>query len=292
MYTKPAEPRSIGGVLDDGLRLWREAFSKTWALAVMGRLVVAIPTVLLANTAVDATQLNVSQKFSMMMGGQPRGHVWIFYLLLLASYVFHNAVLLRVAGVAENRETTIGASLNKGLVLMPRLVLFYIFLTIGGIILGVAAIIPSVIVSIGLKSSVVVGAVVALIFGGGAAYLIVRLFLGYIALVADDRPAFESMRLSWKLTQGNWWRTTAIFTVVFIIALVLSAAMYLLAGIFVANWGLTSLTTLIAVQVISVLVYALLGSLYPAVLYAAFQDLKLRREGSDLVGRVNALAAQ
>ena len=292
MYTKPTEPRSIGGVLDDGLRLWREAFAKTWALAVMSRLMVAIPTVLLANTAVDATRLSMTQKLAIMMGGQSQGHVWIFYLVLLFSYVFHNAVLLRVAGVAENQQTTIGASLNKGLVLMPRLILFYIFLIIGGIVLGVIAVIPSIVVSMAVKSPVLVGIVVGLIFGCGSIYLAVRVFLAYIALVVDDRPAFESLQLSWNLTRGNWWRTTAIFTVVFIIAIVLSAAMYLLAGIFVAVWGLTSITTIAAIQVISVLVYALLGSLYPAVLYAAFEDLKLRREGSDLVGRVNALAAQ
>jgi hypothetical protein len=292
MYTKPAEPRSIGGVLDDGLRLWREAFAQTWGLAMMGRLVVAIPTILLANTAVDAARLSMSQKFSMMMGGQSPGHVWIFYLLLLVSYAFHNAVLLRVAGVAENQQTTLGGTLNRGLALMPRLVLFIVFLTIGGIVLGVATLIPSFIISATFKSRLLASGAVGLIFGCGSAYLGVRVFLGYIALVADDKTALESMQLSWNLTRGNWWRTTAIVTVVFIIAIVLSAAMYLLAGVFAAIWGLTSLPTVVAVQVISVLLYALLGSLYPAVLYAAFQDLKLRKEGSDLVGRVNALASQ
>ena len=292
MYTKPTEPRSIGGVLDDGLRLWREAFAKTWGLAMMGRLVVAIPTILLANPAVDATRLNMSQKLSMMMGGQAPGHLLIFYLLLLASYAFHNAVLLRIAGVAENQQTTLSGTLSRGLALMPRLVLFIVFLMIGGIVLGVATLIPSVIISVTFKSPLLAGIAVGLIFGCVSAFFGVRVFLGYISLVADDKSALQSLQLSWNLTRGNWWRTTAIFTVVFIIAIVLSAAMYVLAGVFVAIWGLTSLATIAAVQVISVVLYALLGSLYPAVLYAALQDLKLRKEGSDLVGRVNALAAQ
>ena len=292
MYAIPTEPRSIGGVLDDGLRLWREAFGKTWALAMLGRVVVALPIVLLADTAIDPTRLSVIQKISMMMGGQAPGHAAIFYLLLLASYVFHIAVLWRVAGVALNQETSIGGSLKKGLVLMPRLLLFYIFFMIGAVILGVVAIIPSVILNLVFKSSRMATAAIVLIIVAGSVYLVVRVFLAYIALVVDDKPAFESLRLSWNLTRGHWWRTTAIFTVVFVIAIVLSAAMYLLSGIFIATWGMTSIVTIAAVQLISVLVYALLGSLYPAVLYAAFQDLKLRREGSDLVGRVNALAAQ
>ena len=43
MYTRPTEPRSIGGVLDDGFRLWRSAFSKAWPIALMGQLLLAVP---------------------------------------------------------------------------------------------------------------------------------------------------------------------------------------------------------------------------------------------------------
>ncbi len=45
MYTIPTEPRSIGGVLDDGLRLWRAAFSRAWLIALMGQLLLAVPLV-------------------------------------------------------------------------------------------------------------------------------------------------------------------------------------------------------------------------------------------------------
>src|ERR1700744_1009159 len=48
VYTKPTEPRSIGGVLDDGLRLWRLSVPKTWPLAVLAQLVVAVPLLWLA----------------------------------------------------------------------------------------------------------------------------------------------------------------------------------------------------------------------------------------------------
>jgi hypothetical protein len=130
LYIRPSGPRTIGEVLDDGLKLWREAFSKTWLLAMLGRMVVAVPSIFLVNRTIDTARLTAAQKFSMMMG-QSAEHLWIFYLLLLISYIFYTAILWRVAAVAENREVGMGESLKKGLTLLPRLLLFYIFLIIG-----------------------------------------------------------------------------------------------------------------------------------------------------------------
>lgn len=291
MYARPTEPRTIGEVLDDGLKLWREAFPKTWMLAMLGRLVVALPSIFLVDMTIDATRLNSMQKFSMMMG-QTTKHLWIFYLLTLISYIFHAAVLVQVASVAEARAVSFSDSVKRGLALMPRLVLFYIFLILFGAGLGVVVVIPMGIIGGILKSSLLTGALSVLIIGVVVLFFLIRVFLGYIALVVDDKPAWQSLKLSWNLTRGHWWRTAAIFTVVFIIALVLSAAMYLIGGVLVASFGMLSMVTIVGVQIVSVIVYALLGSLYPAMLYAAYQDLKLRRDGSDLVGRVNALAAQ
>jgi hypothetical protein len=289
VYTRPSGPRTIGEVLDDGLKLWREAFAKTWLLAMLGRMVVAVPSIFLVNRTIDTARLTSAQKFSMMMG-QSAEHLWIFYLLLLMSYIFYTAILWRVAAVAENREVSMSESLKKGVTLLPRLLLFYIFLIIAMAILGIVVAILAGVLSVAAKSSLIVGVVIGCIVAVIAIYAVVRVFLGYVALVVDDKSAFQSLQLSWNLTRGNWWRTTAIFTVVVIIALVFSVAMYVIGGVFVATWGMLSMVTVVAVQILSVLVYALLGSLYPAVLYAAYQDLKLRREGSDLEGRVNALA--
>jgi hypothetical protein len=44
------------------------------------------------------------------------------------------------------------------------------------------------------------------------------------------------------------------------------------------------------IQIISLLGNALVTPLYSAVLLAIYYDIKLRKEGADLAGRVNALA--
>jgi hypothetical protein len=46
----------------------------------------------------------------------------------------------------------------------------------------------------------------------------------------------------------------------------------------------------ILIQVISLLGNTLISPLYSAVLVAIYYDLKLRKEGADLAGRVSALA--
>ena len=45
-------------------------------------------------------------------------------------------------------------------------------------------------------------------------------------------------------------------------------------------------------QLVSLAANAVLGSLFPAVLIAILYDLKLRKQGGDLMGRVDALARQ
>jgi hypothetical protein len=51
------------------------------------------------------------------------------------------------------------------------------------------------------------------------------------------------------------------------------------------------LATLLS-TILGLLVNSFLGSLFPAVLIAILHDLKLRKQGGDLLGRVDALARQ
>jgi hypothetical protein len=291
VYMRPNAPRSIGGVLDDGLRLWRDTFDKTWLLAALARLMLAIPALFFAGAIVNPAKLTMAQQFATMMG-QSTAHPWVLWLASLVSYLFHNAIMLRVAGAAEQRETTLGGSLNQGLRLVPRTLLFFFILVLGGMIVGLVAFIPGIALSVAFKGQpLLVGAVIGLLFVVAASYFIVRVCLGYVALIAEDRPAFESLRLSWNLTRGTWWRTTAVLTVLVVIGAVLTGVLYLAMGVVAAIWGPVSFISIVAVQIVAVIVAAFLGSLYPAVLFAVFQDLKLRKEGTDLTGRVGALAS-
>jgi hypothetical protein len=293
VYEKPTAPRSIGGVLDDGLSLWREALPKTWVLAVVSQLILAIPTLLFRSQATDtvATQ-DLNQRLMLMMGQTARLSL-VFYGLLLVSYIFRNAIMLRIAAVADGADLDIGESLSTGTRLMLRVIGLFLLLGVGivimAVVVGVAAGFMSAASGAGAR---ITGIAIACLAVGLVLFVGIRVLLAYVAMVVEDRPVFESVKLSWNLTRGYWWRTTAILTVLGIIALVLAAVLYFLIGVVISALGMLSFATAVIVQLASVVAYAFLGSLSPAVLLAIFHDLKLRNEGADLAGRVNALASK
>ena len=81
-------------------------------------------------------------------------------------------------------------------------------------------------------------------------------------------------------------------TVVLIIALVFSLVAGLLTVWITAALGPGTLLAAVLGQGLGVLLNAFLGSLFPAVLIAILDDLKLRKRGGDLSNRVEALARQ
>jgi hypothetical protein len=293
VYEKPTAPRSIGGVLDDGLSLWREALPKTWLLAVVSQLILAIPSLLFRSQVTDAAATQDLNQRLMLMMGQTTRFSLVFYALLLVSYIFRNAIMLRIAAVADGADLDVGESLSRGTRLMLRVIGLFLLLGVGimlmAIVVGVTAGFMSAAAGAGTR---IVGIVVACIAVALVLFAAIRVLLAYVAMVVEDRPVFESVKLSWNMTRGYWWRTAAILTVLGVIAVVLAAVLYLIIGVVISALGMLSFATAVIVQLASVVAYAFLGSLSPAVLLAIFQDLKLRNEGSDLAGRVNALASK
>jgi hypothetical protein len=119
-----------------------------------------------------------------------------------------------------------------------------------------------------------------------------RIFLSFLALVIDDAGAIASIKVSWTLTRGCWWRCSAILLVLIIIGIVFTLVIAFANGLVLVSLGAASVAATVLTQLVGVVSNAFLGSLYPAVLIAIFHDLKLRKQGGDLAGRVNALAPQ
>ena len=281
MYTKPTEPRSIGGVLDDGFRLWRSAFSKAWPIALMGQVLMAIP--LAIYWVQFGAPLGAKQVAAAMMMNSV-GLSLAYLVFSIAAIGFHNAVIAQTDGAARNSGETIGQSLAIGFRLLGRAFLM-------GILLGIAIALP-----LGLLFLALLGAsnLVRLIFGAVAlvvvCYAVGKLLLGAVVLIVEDKRAIESLRRSWTLTSGYWWHVAIILTVLIIVIVALFLFIGIIAGIVAASMGSTSGMSGLLIQGISLLGNTLISPLYAAVLVAIYHDLKLRKEGADLAGRVNALA--
>jgi hypothetical protein len=139
----------------------------------------------------------------------------------------------------------------------------------------------------------VVGVLVALLAAALAIYAWGRAFLANIALVVEDAGVFKSFEISWTLIKNHWWRTAAIYA----IALILMLAFYVVVAVINAALAGVSLrnpfgTGALLSQLVAIVGGAVLMTFVPAILLATYHDLKLRKEGADLAGRVNALAPQ
>jgi hypothetical protein len=300
VYARPTEPRSIGGVLDDGLRLWRDSLAKTWPLALLAQVVVSVPLLVLASkfpgvvwtpqtSPLSATSPADAQALLALFKSPA---TWLAYLaMLVLSVLCYTAIVLRIAGVAANLGVSLGGSLASALRLLPRLMmqilLFFIAIFVAGIALAILGAIGGAIAG----GSKVATALIFIIIFLVAAFVFGRVFFATMALIIDDAGPAESIGISWRLTRGYWWRCAGLLLVLFVIGLVFTLVAGFLALAIGAVLGKGLMATGVS-QLVSLLVNAVLGSLYPAVLIAILYDLKLRKEGGDLLGRVDALARQ
>jgi hypothetical protein len=294
VYTRPTEPRSIGGVLDDGLRLWRESLPKTWPLALLAQFVVALPLILLAykypglfrSPATRALTPPSAADAQAILAVFKSPATWLTYLLILVlSIGCYTAIILRVASVAAGTASSFGGSLSSALRLLPRLllqaILFFVAMVVAVVVVAVLTVFGGRVAT--SLMSIILFFVFLWMFG--------RVFFASMVLILDDAGAAESIAVSWRLTRGYWWRCAGILTVLFIIALVFSLVVGFVAAAIGAALGQGVLGTGVS-QLVSLAANAVLGSLFPAVLIAILYDLRLRKQGGDLMGRVDALARQ
>jgi hypothetical protein len=304
VYVKPTAPRSIGGVLDDGLRLWRISLPNTWQLALMAQLLVTIPLVLLRLQLKDlpafptpGSMSAASAANAQFMLALMKSPIFLstYAVVVLATLGFYNAVVLRIAAVSTDSAISLGRSVASGFRLLPRVIWLFVILVLAAaliaVVLGVlAAVTGGVVGRAGSQTGSLAASVTVILLVLFFGFLLGRIVLATIALIVEDARAIESLKVSWVLTRGHWWRCAAILTVLIIIGVVLAIVITFVNGLIAVSLGPTSLVSITLTQILSILTNTVLWSLYPAVLLAIFDDLKLRKEGGDLASRVSALA--
>jgi hypothetical protein len=285
-------------VLDDGLRLWRASIPKTWPLAVLAQLAFALPFSLLAYKFPGAFPVSpmaaakaANSQAMLALVSSPL--TWLTYLaIIIVTMVCYSAITLRIRAVSSDTDLSLGASLAGGLRALPRLLvqllLIFVCALIAVVVLGFLAGLLGGLLG---GARAVTAAFLPLVTLVGCVFLAGRLFLSSMPVILDGGGPAESIAVSWRLTRSYWWRCAAILTVLLIIGLVFTLVVSFVNVSIGAALGAGFLTTILA-QVLGVLVNSLLGSIYPAVLTAIFFDLKLRKQGGDLMGRVDALARQ
>ncbi len=258
MYQRPEAPRSIGGTLDDGFRLFKASYTQVFILAFVAALVGQIPSMMLSGTADPADPF-----------GQFTAGVGVaFVLAMLVSAVIYGAIIAMIHAVANNQSLSMSQAFAVGLQRFFPLVLCGLLYTLAIFLGTLALIIPGIILSL-------------------------TLLFGVYAVVTDNLGPVAALKYSHNLVWGNWWRTAAVVgvgTFIFMVGMILVA---MISG-FAAAAGSDGInpesvqSSPILNFVVLPLITAVLSPLFYTFIMAAFNDLKLRHSGADLAERIGA----
>jgi hypothetical protein len=198
---------------------------------------------------------------------------------------------VRIDGVARGEDVSVGGALGIGARRAPAALGSGILLTLA--ILAIPCIALIALGAVGLSSPVAFGLAAVLLFIVPGSVIAVWLFFGPYAAIIDRLGPLTSLKYSRAITRGNWWRTTALVTIIAIILMVVYAVVALAATVAaIANpeaitagrppWWIQFVVSPLLSAVAIPLSYSLFLSIY--------YDLRLRHEGGDLAARIAAAA--
>jgi hypothetical protein len=279
MYVQPTAPRTIGGVIDDAIKLYRASFRTCWPIALIAS-VVSAATVLyiVSRFPAIATVRDPAQLWRLVQAPS----IWGWYLILsIASLVLLGAIIACQNALAVGETPlTVGQSLAAAFARLHRQLLAIL---LGVLYVGLVAVIMLMPLPAALKF---LGAVAWLIYG---IYLWGRLQLWVVALFAEPAGTLRAMKVSWDLVGGHWWRAATILTVGIIIVLVITMIFGFLGGLVFFMFRLDPMSLIIGNQLIGAAERVFVTSMIPALMVAMYYDFKLRREGGDLAARTKSL---
>ena len=264
MYQAPAAPAGIGGVLDDGFRLFRTCFVDCLPFLVIMAIVGIVPSLVLPSGAELAENPDLLAE---LIG--PGLIIGYLVMIVVQAFCFGGSVAAIQRRVAD-AQPSLAASFATALSRLPWLV--------------VAGFLYSIALFIGFMLLVIPGLWVSL----------AMLFFGYCCVADKDGPV-QSLRSSLQLVKGNWWRTAALVTVATVLVLVIYVLVMFVVGLVVGVTfatgdgnpeALASLDTNPVVLGVSALIAMPVFMLMIAMQYAVYADLKLRRQGADLDSRI------
>ena len=281
MSTVPYPPQrqlSVGEVLDLSFRIYRTTFVRCLLFATCGVIAGQLAGIyalirgrnLAHGTAGMAGMLALMQDPTL---------VALYVVGLVLTLIFYAAVLLRQRAIIT--DGAVGGELAAALRRTPALVALVILIALGCLALFV----PVFVTGGALRVLLVLAALVVLCYG------LVALSSAMTVLLVEEAGPVASVTRSWRLTSGNFWRLSVIYTVALIILIALELVIAALAG-FLAGalvHGDVAMVTAFA-EVIGIILGALVTPFYGALALAVLADLKVRREGADLAQRISATA--
>jgi len=283
MSTVPYPPQrqlSVGEVLDLSFQIYRTTFVRCLLFATCGVIAGQLAGIYALIRGRSLAQGTAGAGMAGMLAlMQDPTLVALYVVGLVLTLIFYAAVLLRQRAIIT--DGAVGGELAAALRRTPALVALVILIALGCLALFV----PVFVTGGALRVLLVLAALVVLCYG------LVALSSAMTVLLVEEAGPVASVTRSWRLTSGNFWRLSVIYTVALIILIALELVIAALAG-FLAGalvHGDVAMVTAFA-EVIGIILGALVTPFYGALALAVLADLKVRREGADLAQRISATA--
>ena len=265
-YELPSTPLSIGGVLDNAIRLYRFAIRRLWVLALIYGAVVVAFTIFWSLTITSAIKPGTTAPKQALAALFSPVSIGMFLVVMVISMALYGALVKSISALAQGDTTlSIGGAIAVGLRRIP------------GVLLG------------GLLSSLAMGVGFIFLLIPGI-YLLGKWQLWLVAMFTEDTGAIQALEISWRLTRKRWWRAAAILGVAAILIYVVPLAFGLVSGLIVALAHLSATNKVFVEQGFTLVADLIVLPLAVCISVAMYHDFKLRAEGGDLAVRVGALS--
>ncbi|MDR3360072.1 MAG: glycerophosphoryl diester phosphodiesterase membrane domain-containing protein [Bifidobacteriaceae bacterium] len=285
--TIPLRPLGLGDIFDGAVRSIRFApsvmFGLTALVMVVAGLAQSFPLFMPQASIEDF--LYADEVNSMLANGA--GQIVAF----LASAILTGMLTYTVAQGAIGKKVTIGSSWNAIGRRIPPLI-GQVFLV--ALMLAAAILVPLVPLVIGLAigqdelgsnvgMAIVLGLAGLFAAAAAACWVTVRTVFAPAALVLEGQGVIQSIKRSWQLTQGRFWRTLGIYLLVSMIAGMIAGVVSVPVSL-VALFATEASTIGLAVStVVATVLSGMLSTPFVAATVALlYLDARIRSEGLDL----------
>ena len=215
----PLRPLGVGEILDGAISYIRRDPRTVLGISAVIALVLSLVQFLSLAVTSQSLAVSTSGELDSIIGslGSTAAQLvqWLLGLVLgvlatgLLTVVMGQAVLGRRVTAAQAWERTkprfwplLGLTVLVSLIAFGAGVVGVLLAVLVGVVIGNAA---------GAGAGVLVGVPLGLAALAAALWLYVKLLLAPVALILEAAPVVVSMRRSWRLVQGAWWRTFGIY---------------------------------------------------------------------------------
>lgn len=298
----PLRPLGLGEILDGAFQACRRNPLSTFGTAILFQVIVAVLTVLLtlgitgSLSTFDPFTASSEEVTGLVASALSVGSVLI--LLTSVGVLLLQGVLIIPIARAVLDERTGFTELWKlaGRRLLPLIGLGAILF-----LLWTVSIVVLVLILVGLSLALEDAAVVIVVIGILAAVVVavwlnIKWVMAPAALMLEGVGPIAALRRSWTLTTGNWWRTFGILVLTAIIVSIITQVVATPVSFLAFGFGsftsapastedalLESLPVLLIVQVVTAVFTAIGFAFQAGVTALLYVDLRIRREGFDIV---------